>query len=51
MCIPLKYRTLFAVRDGKNNNAMPSTAVTFVREGRTIAQLVKNSVGKLQKLN
>jgi len=48
--VPLKYMTLFAVRDGKNNTAIPSTAVKFV-EGRTIAQLVKNSIGKLQKLN
>ena len=50
MCTPLKYTALFAVRGGKNNTARPSAAVTFL-EGRTIAQLVKNSIGKLQKLN
>jgi len=50
VCIPLKYTTLFAVRDGKNNSERPNTAIMFV-EGRTIAQLVKNSTGKLQKLN
>lgn len=46
----VQYMPLFGARDGKNNTARPSTAVTFV-EGRSVAQLVKNSIGKLQKLN
>jgi hypothetical protein len=50
VCIPLNYAALFAVRGRKNNTARRSAAVTFL-ERRTKAQLVKNSIGKLQKLN